>query len=229
MTLNQLAVELVEEAGHSSLSDPDFVTRVENWIKEALSEIADKANWRYFQALDTITTGAGTAIYTLAFGAADIKAMRIQDSDDPIEYRSYEELVRAGTDLEMQGQPEIWFYSAPTIGSNVINTIQLWPVPDSSQVLEVLYHIDPTNLISGSTLPVMNYMLVLLRHRVRVNFRHDEKDYDGADRQLQYFLKELNDKLARERAKSVDTPVLETCDIPRGIRTARFDPSHYRN
>src|SRR5262249_9349391 len=116
-------------------------------------------------------------------------------------------------------------------GSNVLLRIRLAPVPDSALDVEASYDFHPSDVASGSVLPIQDQFVVLVKQRVWAFMLERDQQYDAADRMQRRYEQDLDRTIKRERGKVAEMTALRRVDLL-GIRRWRgpiFDPSHYSN
>lgn len=231
MTLNDFAKLMARE--HSeAIDDSDYIELVENWTVDALAEMADASEWRFFQTQSVITTIIGTPQYDLPTGVNQVRSFRMPDVDEEIVYKNVQTLITLAQDLEQTSRPRFWYYAnAGESGSDIIYRVNFWPVPDAIYNIVGEFRFDPTTITGSSfQLPIQGYLQLLLKDRVRSYMLADDKDYDGSDRAYQRFLKNLEMAVRRENSKINNRQRFQPRDISgRGSERAlaRLDPAHF--
>lgn len=210
-----------------------FTQQFENWINEALSQIASRANWRFFQVTSPLATVAAQAVYTLPVGVKEIRQMRHILTNEPIELTNQPELVSHGVDLELQGKPRAWMTEGSTVdvSGNVQYTIRLWPVPDAIYNAEFTALTHVGTIASAAHLPVQPQYIEVIRDRVRAFHWARLKEWEGSNAHYIRFRDNLNNLVEREERKYARRSRLRRRDISRGgfPDKAMLDPNHFRN
>lgn len=229
-TLNALALELIRAHGDKQ-DDPDYVLTVEQWIRDALDELALETDWRAFITDTTLNTAAGTSTYTLPINVRDIRFLRDPNNENSIIFLPKDRMVDLGLDLEKLGRPDFWaFESVVTSGGNTQYNIRFQPIPDAVYPLGVAFNLVIGNIGSLDTIPVQNDMLLPLRLCTRSYMALDDEDFDAADVFYNRFLLKTDKLVKRELTKFAEQLRFQQRDIPsRGAdrRLARLDPNHF--
>jgi hypothetical protein len=230
MTVNELAIEMLR-AQNEAQDDTDFILTVEQWIRDALDELALYTDWRAFQTSDTITTIISQRVYTLAINVRDIRFIRDPVSDIKVSYETKARLVDLGLDLEKPGRPDFYYPESVSVSApNVKYTIGFQPIPNAVYNFDVGYNIVPQRLLSMDTIPIQNEMILPLKNLTRSMMAFDDTDYDLADRLYARFVDQTDKLMRRENSKADDNPRLQQRDIPsrgRDRRLAHLDPNHF--
>ena len=230
-TVNSIAVQLIEELEEST-DDTGFVSRVELKVNQALDEIAIATNWNTFRTRSTFNTAIGTDQYQLPTGGREIIQLRYTDTGEPIPHWTIQEAARRGIKLEDAGRARAWLEDGNLVsGSNVLYQFRLSRVPDAVVEIEQEYFYHPSEVASGSVLPVQDQHVVLVLDRVRASMLELDQKYDAADRAQRRYESNLANLVKRESRKVAAFTVLKQTDLlnirrwPRAI----FDPSHFNN
>lgn len=210
-----------------------FTTQFENWINEALSQIASRANWRFFQLTTPLNTQVALAVYPLPVGVKEIRQMRHILTNEPVEFTDQPTLAFHGIDLEQQDKPRAWMTEGSTVdgSGNVQYTIRLWPVPNAIYNLEFTALTHPGNIASGAHLPVQPQYIEVIRDRVRAFHWARLKEWEGSNAHYVRFRDNLNNLVEREERKYARRSRLRRRDISRGAFPDRalLDPNHFNN
>ena len=189
-------------------------------------------NWNMFRTRSTFNTAIGTAVYQLPAGGRDIIQLRYTDTGEPIQHWTVQEAARRGVKLETPGRARAWLEDGNLVsGSNVLYQFRLYPVPDAVVTVEREYFYHPSDVASGSVLPVQDQYVVLVKDRVRAHLLELDQKYDAADRAQRRYEANLDRLVKREGRKTSAMTALKQTDLGgRGGRQhAIFDPSHYNN
>lgn len=197
-TVNALALRLITEQGEST-DDTDFVTQVEAWINDALQEIALAINGNPFRDKTTINTDADEDQYTLPSGAKEVIQMRFVDNGEPLYLKTIQEISLKGFDLTDTGRPIYWIEDG--LSSNLYR-FRLYPIPDDDYDIEVSYYFQPSEVASGSNIPVQDQYIQVIIDRVRMHFALRERDYEGFDRLQQRFEKNISILVIKESRRT---------------------------
>lgn len=231
MTIEDFALLMIREQDESSL-DTDYVEVVKGWTEDAIDELLLAHDWKELRRTKTITGVVGNNVYTIDQGVREIRAMRFQDTNEPIDYMDGEMLYSIAEDLEKQRKPQFWFWESSVFQSNDTQLkIQFDCKFDSTYVIEYLAIVDPLSLTSTNVnVPVQRQMFTALKHRVRA-FIYEQ---DGQDAQsvsyINQFYAVINRLTEKDNAKSANNLRLQARDISntRDRRLARLDPNHFR-
>jgi hypothetical protein len=229
MTVNGLAVELIR-AHNDNQDDSDMILTVEQWIRDALDELALETNWKAFETYTTLTTGIGTPEYTLPINVRDIAFIRDPVNEKYVVYAEHARLAELHVDFEKQGEPDFWMFAQQVVTPpDVQNKIRFQPVPSSVINYDIGYQIVPARLLSMDTIPIQNEAILPLKFLVRAYMHFDDNNYDHADRFYQRYVSTVDKLMRRENNKSADIPRLQPRDIPRSSnrRFARLDRNHF--
>lgn len=230
-TVNSIALDLIQEIEEST-DDSGFVTKVETRINEALDEIAVATNWNHFKTRASFNTVDGTAVYQLPTGGREIIQLRHTDNGEPITLVTIQEAARRGLILEDEGRPRVWLEDGNLVsGSNVLYQFRLFPVPDAVYAIEQEYYYHPSNVASGSVLPVQDQYIVLVKDRVRAYLLELDQKYDAADRAQRRYEANMATLVKKEMRKVAAKTVLKQTDLANIRRRERpiLDPGHFNN
>lgn len=230
-TVNSIALDLIREIEEST-DDSGFVAKVELRVNEALDEIAVATNWNTFRTRSTFNTVAGTAVYQLTAGGREIIQLRYTDTGEPIPHWTIQEAARRGVKLEDSGRARAWLEDGNLVsGTNVFYQFRLVPKPDSILTIEREFFYHPSDVASGSVLPVQDQYIVLVKDRVRAYLLELDQKYDAADRAQRRYEANLDRLVKREARKVAAKTVLKQTDLANIRRRERaiFDPSHFNN
>jgi hypothetical protein len=232
MTINQLALALVKEQDESS-DNTEFVSLVEDWIRDAIDEVSSVYEWRLFRKTVNIITIASQSEYDLPVGIREIRGIRHTIGDDPVEYVDAPRLYGVAEDLENLGKPLNWYWGNSTLeGTGVSLTIRFDPVPDDAYSLDVQVIFMPLEApIPVQFIPFQNDIILCIKHRARAYILANDKDYDGAQMYLQMFFNKISELIGKETSPSASNIRLQPRDISKqgSPRYARLDPTHFRN
>jgi hypothetical protein len=229
-TKNQMAQDVMTELGEDT-GTATLVTLFEGFVQRVYDDVGSEARWSFQFAEEDITTVASTETYGVAIDVHDISSMRIDPTDEQVEFKSRDDLVRAGVNMDEEGRPRFW-YDAGFDATTSKQQISFWPIPDAVYTVEVHTQGAPAQLATGDTLPVPNEFLSLIFEGVlALGYRH-EKDWDSYDRTYaNYALRK--EKLRRRYAHRVNAfRKLQVTDVPRRTDTmkpVRLPPSHFSN
>jgi len=228
MLVSDLATILIREQGESQ-EDTGYVDTVASWIDDAISEIGRITEWKLHRNVFTIPLVAGQQIYDLGPDVKDVKWIRSLSDNQPIVYVDDERIIYGGVDMLMQGTPRYFSY-APPVSSDSF-AIQLFPVPSNSINIAIGAYLQPAAVVTNDTIPMHRQMLPIIKDRVRAFMLEHDKDYDGADRKYQAFVRGLNDIMNAEIKKHTNYLTMQVRDIPLRTgdrRLAKLDPAHFR-
>lgn len=229
-TKNQMAQDVMTELGEDT-SDSSLVSLFEGFVQRVYDDIGSEARWSFQVAEEDITTVASTETYKIGVDVHDISSMRIDPTDEQVEYKSRDELVYKGVDMDETGRPRFW-YDAGFDSATSKQQISLWPIPDAIYTIEVHTQGAPKSLATGDTIPVPNEFLSLIFEGVlALGYRH-EKDWESYDRTWQNFAVR-KEKLRRRYNNRVNNYLqFQQTDVPRRTDTlspVRLPPSHFSN
>ena len=230
MTLNALALEIIQALDEDQ-NDLQYVGVVENYIRNALSELNIATRWHFARTTTTFNTVAATATYDVPSGLGEVQMLRMSSPRQTIEYiENPVYLAERGWDFNEVGAPKFWWWDDATIiGTEQRFRLRLTPVPDGVYTIEMfgLYNVD--TIASGNHIPLQADMLVVLKHRVRAYILEHDKDYDGADRYNAKFAEGIG--LAMKKLNSTINSLMsemQVVDAPNSRNPlARLDPSHF--
>jgi hypothetical protein len=230
-TVNTIAIDLIEEIEEAT-DDAGFVAKVEKRVNEALDEIAVATNWNSFRTRTTINTVATQAQYQLPAGAREIIQLRYTDNGQPIPNWTIQQAARRAQKIEDPGRARFWLEDGNLVsGSNVLYQFRLTPVPDSILEIEAEFYYHPSEIASGSVLPVQDNLIVIVKDRVRAYLLEGDQKYDAADRAQRRYEKNLDILVKRSQNIIAAKTVLRQSDLAIIRRRERplLDPSHYNN
>lgn len=228
MTLNELALSLIQEQDESS-DNTDLITVVEGWIQDAISELASAYEWRWLRSTATLSLTASDGLYAVPATTRDIRAMRFQDTNEPIEYIDGARLIGIAEDFENEGKPQFWtWYSSDTDAEPNYN-VQFIPIPDGSYTVEYLNILHPEEIATGDAIPLHREHILAVKNRVRAYILNSDKDYDGSDRALQLFYAQVQAMIDKEKTPLDNNIRMQVRDISNQSqrRLARLDPNHF--
>jgi hypothetical protein len=232
LTVNALARELLREQDEAT-DNSEMISVVESWIDDAIDEIADAYDWKFFQQVDSLVTVASQQAYALAENVVDIRSIRFIDTDEPIDYQDIMNLTNIAENFEIEGKPRFWFYLESTTGTNEqIKNIGFVPIPDAVYSLKLHVQVHPTTTALGTNdnIPFRKEMILAIKHRVRAYILMNDKDYEGARFYLQAFYNKLEEMKAKEtRSPAAKYLVMQPRDLgsQSDRRFAGLDPSHF--
>src|SRR5262245_30888151 len=211
--VNTIALELVQEFEEAT-DDGGFVARVELRINEALDEIAVATNWNHFRARTTIPTVNAQAQYNLPIGAREIIQLHYIDNGEPIPLLTKQEAARRSIKLTDTGRPRAWLEDGTIlVSTNILYRVRLWPVPTSAIDIEYEYYYHPSEVPSGSSLPVQDQLIVLVKDRVRAHLLELDQKYEAADRAQRRYETNLDRLVKQERQKVAEKTTLQEVDL----------------
>jgi hypothetical protein len=230
MTLNALALQLIKSLDENQ-SDTGYITVVEQWVKDSLSEINIATRWHWARAATTFSTAATVSEYNLPSNLGEIQLLRLVSPRRIIEYvENPMYLAMRGWNFEQSGPPVYWWFSGDAIsGGENLMKIKLSPVPDQIYSIERLGIYNIESLSSSDHIPLLTDMINVLKDRVRCYMLENDKDYDGADRAYQRFTKGVNDALKKLNTTIGNkSSIMKVTDVPsRSDNLARLDPDHF--
>lgn len=219
-TPNIVALELIQELEEAT-DDVGFVQRIELRVNEALDEIAVVTNWNHFKTRSTFSTSVGVAQYKMPAGAREIIQLRYLDTGEPIPLLTVQEAARRSIKLEDSGRARAWLEDGNVIDTgNVVLQIRLWPVPAAIASIEREFYYHPSEVASGSQLPIQDQYIVLVKDRVRAAMLENAQMYDAADRAQRRYESNLARLVKVEQSKIADKVVLREVDLA-NIRRSR--------
>ena len=204
---------------------------VESRVNDALDEIAIATDWNHFRARMTFNTEIGEPQYQLPAGGREVIQLRYTETGQPIQLWTVQEAARRGAILETPGRASHWLEDGKVVqGSDVLYQFRLAPIPDSIEEVELEYYYHPSEVASGSVLPVQDQLIVLVKDQVRSALLERDQKYDAADRARRRFESNLAKLVRKENRKVAAVTQLQPTDIKRARRSEPiFDPAHYRN
>lgn len=216
LTVRTLAVQLASELGvtEDHTDALNYLSQVEIWINDVVREILNERRWSWRNTSETINTVASTVEYSLQTSAARIKAARIGGGYDvPLELVTIAHLSDLGVDMELTGQPEVFYQSGYDTATQKTK-ISLWPIPNAVYSIIIYEEIRATDLASGATIPFPEEMYSVLKDGVRYYLYREDGDYQTADRCKQDFEKKLFRLKAKDAVEMAEHPVQEYKDAP---------------
>lgn len=230
-TVNSLALDLIQEMEEST-DDTGFVAKVEARINEALDEIAVATNWQDFKTRSTFPTVATQAQYNLPAGAREIIQLQYVADGQPLIMGTIQEAARRNILLTDPGKARVWLDDGRVVvGSDVLMRIRLYPVPSEILSIEAEYYYHPSDVASGSVLPVQDQFIVLVKQRTRAKLLINDQKYDAADREQRSYESNLAVMVKRTQSNVSAKVVLRQTDLGNIRRRERpiLDPQHYNN
>lgn len=228
-TVNELALILMRENGEAT-DQTDRIAVVEQWISDAVSELASLSEWKFFQKEYTLTTVIGTSTYEIPAEALDLKYIRDPINDERIEYCDPEHLVQVGFDIDQQARPRYWWYQNANLATEDLPlVVKFSPVPDIIYNFEAPYYFHPGELETTDLIPVPRDKFLVVKNMVRAKFFLYEKELEMYQLQMREVEKGMIAALNSDRKKHARELVMQIRDIPStgNRRFARLDPSHY--
>jgi hypothetical protein len=174
MTKNQLAQELAIEAGEQ-FDDIDVKAQFEDWVQQAVDGIISVSPWFFNNTVETFSTVASTATYTLGASTSSIRDIAMGTTH--IVYAPIERLIARGKDLTLAGTPEYWYFSGMDASNQL--KISLQPVPNAVKTITVHGIARPASLASGDTIPLPEEYMNAVRAKVRSLLAFSDKDYNA--------------------------------------------------
>jgi hypothetical protein len=230
MTIEDFALMMIRDQDESSL-DADYLAVVKEWTEEGIDELLLAHDWRELRRTKTITGVVGTSIYTIDEGVREIRAMRFQDNNEPIDYLDGEMLYSIAENLEQQKKPEYWFWESSVFDSNDVKLkVQFNSKFDSAYVIEYLAIVDPLSLTSANiNMPVQRQMFSAIKDFVRSKIYEQDGNDIQSQKYLQKFYGTLGKLLDKDNSKSANNLRLQTRDITNTVdrKLARLDPNHF--
>lgn len=116
------------------------------WINAAVHMIENEEDWDWLEAATTLSVPASTS--TLTLPSDFFKPVQLVDTTNQaaLRYWDVRNFSRNIADQTQTGQPEVY----TVIGTN---TIQLYPVPDASLSLKLIYERQISDMVNGTDLP----------------------------------------------------------------------------
>lgn len=225
MTINELAQRMLTEQSEKQ-GDAGYLSMLENWIRGAIRDVAIKSKWRFFKKYYTFNTVIGTtpttAIYDLPEEVRDFEYMQIVSTDQRIDYKEPADIVDDGEDLQLVSTPKNWFWqNAGLVGSDFVRRIRLHPIPSAVLTIEAPYFYHPVNLVSASQIPLSEEFESILENYIRSYMLSIDKDYDGANAQMQMYSNGLAGLIITDRKTAAKRRIAKVSDLPRATRTRR--------
>lgn len=212
-TKKNVAISVMETVGEAT-DDVDLRLQFEKWVQQVYDEIGSEIGWDFLRKDETITTVASTEEYSTQIDTYHITAVRIDPDDDPIRYRSVEDLIRYGYDLNQAGRPEYWYPSGYDEATKK-NLIRFWPIPDSAFNIQVFEEGGPKLLGSEDEVPLPRVLDYVLEDGVEARYLRNESDYEGANLVRTDFFIELSKQKIRLTNRPNNYLRLQVTDIPR--------------
>lgn len=229
MTIEDFALMMIRDQDESSL-DADYLAVVKEWTEEGIDELLLAHDWRELRRTKTITGVVGNNIYTIDAGVREIRAMRFQDTNEPIDYLDAEMLYSIAEDLEQQRKPEFWFWESSVFDTNDVKLkIQFNSKFDSAYIIEYLAIVDPLSLTAANiNMPVQRQMFSAIKDFVRSKIYEQDGNDIQSQKYLQKFYGTLNKLLDKDNSKSANNLRLQPRDVSNSReKLARLDPNHF--
>lgn len=230
MTIEDFALMMIRDQDESTL-DADYLAVVKEWTEEGIDELLMAHDWRELRRTKTITGVVGNNIYTIDAGVREIRAMRFQDTNEPIDYLDGELLYSIAENLEQTKKPEYWFWESSVFESSDTKLkVQFNSKFDSAYVIEYLAIVDPLSLTAVNVnMPVQRQMFSAIKNFVRSKiYEQDGNDIQSAS-YLQQFYGGIQRLMEKDNNKAANNLRLQTRDISNTVdrRLARLDPNHF--
>lgn len=228
MTVAELTTVMLREWSEAA-DDTDKLSLMRTFIQNSIDEFASLVDYRVLKSVQTITTVASQAEYTLNVNVRHILAMRITSSNQPIEQVTAQQVLMSTNNLSETGTPSHWYYSASGISSNQqALKIKFYRVPDAIYSIEAECIIAPNNLSSSDVIPVMTEHLHIIMDKIRCFMYTDDKDYEAADRADARFMNKVGAVINRENKRPAQRRRLRVSDLPdTRDRFVRPDGNHF--
>jgi hypothetical protein len=228
-TKNAVALEVMRELGEAT-SNTTLVTQYEIWVQEAYDEIISEMVWPFARQTESIATVAATATVKMATNAFMPRTIRISPTDEPVDYKSREELIHAGVNMDETGRPRFWYHDSYDI-TNAKFVLGLWPIPDAIYSLQTTESTQGTALVTGDTVPLPREFLRILKLGIKAVAKGNEQDYAGADRDSVTFHAALTKMLIRYKNRPNEYLRLGVTDVATTdpMKPVRLPPSHFSN
>jgi hypothetical protein len=217
--------EMGEDTSNSSL-----VTQFEAWTQRVYEEVSRYAIWKFSRQSEDLTTVASQAEYSIDINAMAITAARIDPDDDPIDFKSKEEMIKKGFDMEETGEPRFWYHAGfdQTTGKNKIG---LWPIPSSIMTIELVQFGQPIALATGDNIPLPQEFMSVVHSGVKALNLGNEKDYEGQKIEFANYRDQLERLRLRYAHPKGQRKTFEPTDVPGHGRAplVRFPPGQFSN
>lgn len=229
LTVNDVATDLMTEVGEST-SDATLLLQFERWVSNAFQRIGITLDWKFNRPTEQITTVASTSTYSLTDTLVDdIRAMRINGDDDPLFYKSEQELFERGVDLEQEGRPMFYFFREYDKTNEVLKVV-LWPIPDAVFTIDVLERAAPGTLVSADELPYPREFVQAIEARVKFLYYMNEEKVDVAMVHRDEFQQILT-LLVKRFKWPAETHRMAQTDVTQDdyLKDVRLPPNHFSN
>lgn len=229
LTVNDVAKDIMTEVGEAT-SDATLVLQFERWVSNAFQRIGIALDWKFNRPTEQITTVASTSEYSLTDKLVDdIKAMRINGDDDPIFYKSEQELFERGVDLEQEGRPMFYFFREYDKTNEVLKVV-FWPIPDAVYTIDVMERAAPGTLATADVLPYPREFVQAIEARVKFLYYMNEEKVEVALVHRDEFDK-IMALLVRRFKWPDEMHRLGITDISNEdyLRDVRLPPNHFNN
>lgn len=225
-TLNVVAKALAREYVGVD-TDTSYVTQIEAWLNEAYAEVAEELRWEWtIGTPEVVSVVAATSEYSLAISVGEETVGRLLSSDAPIYFKTREELVLRGTDLEATGTPYIFMpigYDAATDKFK----IRLFPVPSANDTAHFLNFTRPAELATGAAIPVPNGAIGAIKMLARSFMSNDDGFGTDSDRWYGRYLRRMNSLRRKEHTNPGELRQIADSDVKEGRRRMPRLPSGY--
>lgn len=227
-TLNEIATALSREyAGYDT--DAGYITQIEEWLNEAYTEVAEELRWEWtIGTPESVTIVAGTSEYSLATTVWEETIGRLLSTDAPIHFKTREELVRSGADLEQTGTPYIFMPLGFDYNANKFK-IRLFPVPSANDTGEFLNFTRPGTVGSAVQIPAPLGAIGAIKLLTRYFMSLDDGQSADADRWFGRYAQRMNSMRRREHTKPGELRMVADSDVKEGRRRMPRLPSGYPN
>lgn len=229
MTTEDFALMIIREQDESSL-DADYLAVVKEWTEEGIDELLLAHDWKELRRTKTITGVVGNNVYTLDEGVREVRAMRFQDTNEPVQYLDAELLYTLAENLEQQKKPEYWFWESSVFDTNDVKLkVQFNSKFDSAYIIEYLAVVDPLSLTAPNiNMPVQRQMFSAIKDFVRSKIYEQDGNDIQSQKYLQKFYGTLNKLLDKDNSKSANNLRLQPRDISHSKeKLAHLDPNHF--
>ena len=195
--VSTLASEIASEIGEDYSNDTSVATQFDTWVADVVAEIQTRYRHYFQNAKTTETFVTSTGTYTLPADCSEVRLVRVQETDDVLGATSVEELAIWGIDMDGDGTPQYWTIDEYSSGAMVL---AIYPAPDgdaNGNTLEIHYIKSQDSLSSGSTIPLPDEFLPIIKEGVRAKSAWADHDLQGAQLAEQM----LEQQLARQEQK----------------------------
>lgn len=226
-TPNEIAREVAAEITGRE-DDDDYNRLIEIWANDAHADIQFECRWFFnINAVVPVNLIANQATdYALASSVGEYTAMRLPALDQEVEYKTEEELVELGIDLEQKGSAPIYFYGTGYDKAKDKYKIRVVPIPTSNMTAELLNRSRVQIVPSNTAFPLPDEFRGVLKYKTRaIAFTEDGRTEIGS------FFLNLHEAELEKRRKRYQTMPIEKRrrpiqDIPIPGRALRL-PANY--